>query len=224
MEPINIYKTRKLVYNIIFDLYEKDYSEDTSMFDLNIIKSLEVIVEYHTSQNDLSKSVMDNISNFLMAAREYQDENRNERIEIINRIVRLMNSQEKEFYRMQLHTRTKEFKWLFKASDAEIIKEIDNVHDSICHDLFVLVSHSTDVSDEEFVKEYLPELKDSDLYYESINTILKENPLVFKDQLFYNRMICVLEYNNLMYQDLVGYNEKLVKRIDKKIKRIKLEK
>lgn len=225
MESINIYKTRKLVYNIIFDLYEKDYSEDTSMFDLNIIKSLEVIVEYHTSQNDLSKSVMDNISKFLMAAREYQDENRNERIEIINRIVRLMNSQEKDqsliFYRMQLHTRTKEFKWLFKASNAEIIKEIDNVHDSICHDLFVLVSHSTDVSDMEFVKEYLPELKDSDLYYESINTILKENPLVFKDQLFYNRMICVLEYNNLMYQDLVGYNEKLVKRINKKIKKIK---
>lgn len=225
MEPINIYKTRKLVYNIMFDLYEKDYSEDPSMFDLNIIKSLEVIVEYHTSQNDLSKSVMDNISNFLMSAREYQDENRNERIEIINRIIRHMNSQEKDqsliFYRMQLHTRTGEFKYLFKASNAEIIGEIDNVHDSICHDLFVLVSHSSDVSDEDFVKEYLPELKDSDLYYESINTILKENPIVFKDQLFYNRMICVLEYNNLMYNDLIGYNEKLVKKIDKKIKKIK---
>lgn len=225
MEPINKYKTRKLVYQIMFDFYEDNNHEDPFMFDLNIIKSLETIVEYHTSQNDLSASVMDNINKFLMAAREYKDENRNERIEIINNIIRLMNSQEKDqsliFYRMQLHTRTKEFKYLFKASDAEIIKEIDNVHDSICHDLFVLVSHSTDVSDEDFVKEYLPELKDSDLYYESINTILKENPIVFKDQLFYNRMICVLEYNNIMYQDLVEYNEKLVKKIDKRIKRIK---
>lgn len=224
MEPINKYKTRKLVYQIMFDFYNKDYEEDIMMFDLNILKSLEVIVEYHTSQNDLSKSVMDNISSFLMAAREYQDEHRNERIEVINNIIRLMNSQEKDqsliFYRMQLHTRTKEFKYLFKASDAEIKKEIDNVHDSICHDLFVLVSHSTDVSDEEFVKEYLPELKDSELYYESLNVILKENPLVFKDQLFYNRMICVLEYNNLMYNDLVEYNEKLVNRIDKKIRKI----
>ena len=228
MESINIYKTRKLIYQIMFDFYEKNYSEDSGMFDLNILKSLEAIVEYHTSQNDLSASVMDNISNFLMAARDYQDENRNERIEIINNIVRLMNSQEKDqsliFYRMQLHTRTKDFKYLFKASDSEIIKEIDNIHDSICHDLFVLVSHSTDVSDMDFINEYLPELKDSDLYYESINTILKENPIVFKDQLFYNRMICVLEFNNLMYQDLVEFNEKLVKRIDKKVKKIKLEK
>lgn len=225
MEPINIYKTRKLIYQIMFDFYNKDYEEDPRMFDLNILKSLEVIVEYHTSQNDLSKTVMDNISNFLVAAREYQDENRNARIEIINNIIRFMNGQEKDdsliFYRMQLYTRTKDSKYLFKASDAEIIKEIDNVHDSICHDLFVLVSHSTDVNDEDFIKEYLPELKDSDLYYESINTILKENPIVFKDQLFYNRMICILEYNNLMYQDLVKYNEKLVKKINKKIKNIK---
>ena len=225
MEPINIYKTRKLIYQIMFDFYEKNYEEDTGMFGLNILKSLEVIVEHHTSQNDLSKSVIDNIGKFLMAAREYKDEQRLERIEIINNIIRLMNSQEKDdsliFYRMQLHTRTRDFRYLFKASNAEIISEIDNVHDSICHDLFVLVSHSTDVSDEEFIKEYLPELKDSDLYYESINTILKENPIIFKDKLFYNRMICVLEYNNLMYQDLVEYNEKLVKKIDKKIKKIK---
>ena len=226
MEPINKYKTRKLVYQIMFDFYENDYEKQTDLFDLNIIKSLEIIVEYHTSQNDLSKDVINHINSFLMAARDYQDEKRNERIEIINRIITLMNNQEKDesliFYRMQLHTRTKEFKYLFKTTNAEIIKEINNVHDSICHDLFVLVSHSTDVSDMEFVNEYLPELKDSDLYYESINTILKENPIVFKDQLFYNRMICVLEYNNLMYQDLVEYNEKLVKRIDKKIKKIKV--
>ncbi len=225
MEPINIYKTRKLVYKIMFDFYDKDYEEEAFMFDLNIIKSLEVIVEYHTSQNDLSASVINNINKFLMAARDYQDENRNERIEIINNIIRLMNAQEKDdslvFYRMQLHTRTKESKYLFKASNAEIIKEIDNVHDSICHDLFVLISHSSDISDEDFVKDYLPELKDSELYYESLNVILKENPIVFKDQLFYNRMICVLEYNNIMYQDLVEYNEKLVKKIDRKIKNIK---
>ena len=105
-----------------------------------------------------------------------------------------------------------------------IISQINNIHDSICNDLFVLVSHSSNVSDEEFIKEYLTELKDSDLYYESLNVILKENPLVFKDQLFYNRMICVLEYNNLIYEDLVEYNQKLVKKIDKKVKKIKLEK
>ncbi|MBQ2946439.1 MAG: hypothetical protein IJE04_01120 [Bacilli bacterium] len=228
MEPINIYQTRKLIYQIMFDFYENNYEEEPNMFSLNILKSLEVIVEYHTSQNDLSRNVIDNIGKFLMAAREYKDENRNERIEIINNIIRLMNNQEKDqslvFYRIQLYSRTKEFRYLFQASDAEIISQINNIHDSICNDLFVLVSHSSNVSDEEFIKEYLTELKDSDLYYESLNVILKENPLVFKDQLFYNRMICVLEYNNLIYEDLVEYNQKLVKKIDKKVKKIKLEK
>lgn len=187
--------------------------------------SLKNIVEYHTKNNDFSEPVKDNIRNFLYQAREYQDEHRKERIDIINEIIGLINTQEKDesliYYRLQLYDRSNQFKYLFKATKAEIIKEIDNVHDSICFDLFVLVSHSTDVSEEEFIKEYLPVLKSTDLYYESLNMILKENPIVFKDQLFYNRMMCVLEYNNLMHDELVEYNERLVKKINKKTKKIK---
>ena len=225
MEPINKYKMRKLVYNIIFNFYEKNYNDEPELFDLIIIESLKNIVEYNTKENNLSESVKDNIRSFLLQAREYEDEHRKERINIINEIIGLLNTQEKDdsliFYRMQLYDRTKDFKFLFQAPKSEIIKEIDNVHDSICYDLFVLVSHSTDVSDEEFIKEYLPELKASDLYYESLNIILRENPIVFKDQLFYNRMMCVFEYKNITYQELVKYNEKLVKKIERKIKRIR---
>lgn len=225
MEPIQNYKLRKLIYHIMFDFFEDNYLEDPKSFDLMIMKSLRNVVEYNTQENNLSESVKDNIRKFLLQAREYKDEYRKERINIINEIIGLLNTQEKDdsliFYRMQLYDRTKVFRYLFQASKEEIIKEIDNVHDSICYDLFVLVSHSTDVSDEEFVKEYLPELKASDLYYESLNMILRENPIVFKDQLFYNRMMCVLEYNNIIHQELINYNEKLIKKIDKKIKRIK---
>jgi len=225
MEPIHKYKTRKLVYNLIFNFHEDNHLEDPEIFDLIIMESLKNVVEDNTRENNFSESVKDNIKKFLMQAREYKDNHRKERINIINEIIGLLNTQEKDdsliFYRMQLYDRTKIFGYLFQAPKEEIIKEIDNVHDSICYDLAVLVSHSTDVSDEEFAKEYLPELKASDLYYESLNMILRENPIVFKDQLFYNRMMCVLEYNNIIHQELINYNEKLIKKIDKKIKRIK---
>lgn len=227
MESIEQYKIRKLIDQIIFDFYEENYEEQPDIFNLNILKSLEIIVKYYTSQNDLSKSVIENVYKFLTVAREYNDENKNERIEIINNIIRLMNGQKRDesltFYRIQLYNRTKEFRYLFKASNAEIINEIDNIHSSICNDLVVLISHSNDVSDMDFINEYLPELKDSALYYESLNVILKENPAIFKDSLFYNRMICILEFNNLIYEDIVEYNEKLVKRIDKKIKKLRFK-
>lgn len=226
MEPINEYRLRKLVCEIIFNFDIDDYDEEPYAYDLIFIESLRNIVKARCEKNDLSKDVMNNINKFLSYAREYKDENREKRIELINEIIMIMNSQEKDesliFYRFQLYERRRNFEYLLKKSDREIIEQIPNIHKSICHDLFVVVSHSNDVSDMDFVKEYLPDLKDSDLYYESLNMMLKENPLVFKDQLFYNRMICVLEYNSLICEDLIKYNEKLVKKIDKKIKKIKL--
>lgn len=222
-ESINEYKTRKLIYQIMFDFYD-DYEENTSIFDLIIIESLKNIVEFHSRNNDLSKDVINNINKFLMQAREYKDEKRKERIELVNDIIRIMNNQEKDrsliFYRIQLYDRTNNFKYLFKAKDAEIIDEISNVHDSICNDFFVLVSHTDDVDDITFVNEFLPDLKECELYYQSLNMMLKENPIVFRDQTFYNRMICVLQSNSLLNKDTVDNNEKLVKKINKKIKKL----
>ncbi|MBE6139076.1 MAG: hypothetical protein E7174_01025 [Firmicutes bacterium] len=222
-ESINEYKTRKLIYQIMFDFYD-DYEENTSIFDLIIIESLKNIVEFHSRNNDLSKDVINNINKFLMQAREYKDEKRKDRIELVNDIIRIMNNQEKDrsliFYRIQLYDRTNNFKYLFKAKDAEIIDEISNVHDSICNDFFVLVSHTDDVDDITFVNEFLPDLKECELYYQSLNMMLKENPIVFRDQTFYNRMICVLQSNSLLNKDTVDNNEKLVKKINKKIKKL----
>lgn len=222
-ESINEYKTRKLIYQIMFDFYD-DYEENTSIFDLIIIESLKNIVEFHSRNNDLSKDVINNINKFLMQAREYKDEKRKERIELVNDIIRIMNNQEKDrsliFYRIQLYDRTNNFKYLFKAKDAEIIDEISNVHDSICNDFFVLVSHTDDVDDITFVNEFLPDLKECELYYQSLNMMLKENPIVFRDQTFYNRMICVLQSNSLLNKDTVDNNEKLVKKINRKIKKL----
>lgn len=227
MEDINRYKTRKMLYEIMFNFEKIDYSKDPDIFDLTIIESLRNLVKYHTSNGHLKDSVKDNINEFLSQARYHFDDNRVERIKLINEMITLINSQIDDehlmFYRFQLYYRTKQSRYLLKASREEIEKEIPHVHDSICHDLYLVSSHSDEFTDEEFIKEALPYLQDSNLYYESLNMILKENPIVFKDLTFYNRMMCVLNINNDIYKaekEMIKYNKKLVKSIDKKTKKI----
>lgn len=224
-EDINLYKVRKLIYQIMFDLNEQEYLEDTNLFDLVFIESLKNVVEYHVKNNYLSDSVKNNINEYLYQARNYNDENKIERINLINDVIKLMNSQEKDesliFYRFELLKRRRDFKYVFKYTDEQIKNEIENIHDSICNDLIVTVSHSDVVDDEEFMKYYLPCIGNSELYYESLNVILKENPAVFKNQLFYTRMLTVLTHNDELYEDkkeVLEYNNKLIKRINKKRK------
>ena len=228
-ENIVEYKTRKYIYAIIFNFYENDYSEDISAFDLVIVESLKNIVEYLTSENYLSESVKNNISNYLIQAREINDKDRKKRIEFINDIVGFMNAQKRDesiiFYRLELHKRRRDFGYItLKYSDNKVKQEIENVHDSIIHDFYVLATHSIEISEEEFKEEYLPYFKDTNIYYESLNTILYENPLVFKDELFYNRMMQVLNLNNELYQDkkdVLNMTNKLIKKINRKVKKIK---
>ena len=227
MEDINRYKTRKMLYEIIFNFEKIDYMEDPDIFDLTIIESLRNIVEYHTSNGHLINSVKNNINEFLSQARYHFDNDRVERIKIINEIITLINGQIDDehlmFYRFQLYYRTKDSAYLLKAPREEIIKQIPHIHDSICHDLYLICSHSGEFSDEDFIKEALPYLQDSNLYYESLNMILRENPIIFKDLTFYNRMMLILNTNNKIYSDekeMIKYNKKLVKSINKKIKKI----
>lgn len=221
-----LYQTGKLIYTIIFNFYENDYRDDINMFDLVIVESLKNIIEYLTSQNFLSTEVKNNISNYLMQAREIQDNDRKRRVELINEIVGLMNSQKKDesllFYRLELHKRRKDLGYIISTrSDLEVKNEIENVHDSILNDHYVLVSHSYQVSDKEFEEEYLEWFTDTNIYYESINSILYEYPQIFKNEIFYNRMMKVLNINNQLHKDnkaILKTNKRLLKKIDRKIK------
>lgn len=221
-----LYQTGKLIYTIIFNFYENDYRDDTNMFDLIIVESLKNILEYLTSQNFLSAEVKNNISNYLMQAREIQDDDRKRRVELINEIVGLMNSQKKDesllFYRLELHKRRKDLGYIISTrSDLEVKNEIDNVHDSILNDHYVLVSHSHQVSDKEFEEEYLEWFTNTNIYYESINSILYEYPQIFKNEIFYNRMMKVLNINNQLHNNnkaILKTNKRLLKKIDRKIK------
>ena len=222
-EDLETYRMRKVIYSVIFNFYENDY-EDKEDFDLITVESLRNVVEYLTSENYLSESVKENIQSYLMRARYFEDENRSKRIELINDTIGFMNRQTIDgsliFYRLQLFDRRKEFKYLFKATNEEIKKEIENVHDSICNDLYVLIGQSDLTSDKEFEEEYLPYFKNTNIYYESLNMFLKENPIVFKDEIFYSRMMKVINLNNELCNDkeVFKMNKKLLKKIDRKIK------
>ena len=205
-EDIGLYRTRKLINNIIFNFYENDYEEDPECFDLLIVESLKNIVEYYANNNFLSEAVKNNIYNYLTQAREYEDDNKKQRLELINDIIGIVNSQKKDesiiFYKIELYKRRKRIGDLLELDDKKIEKEIENVHDSICHDLWVITSHTDDATSEEvFQSEYLPYFKDSNFYYESLNAMLDENPIVFQNQTFYNRMMQVINLNNSLYND-----------------------
>lgn len=225
-EDIGLYRTRKLINNIIFNFYENDYEEDPECFDLLIVESLKNIVEYYANNNFLSEAVKNNIYNYLTQAREYEDDNKKQRLELINDIIGIVNSQKKDesiiFYKIELYKRRKRIGDLLELDDKKIEKEIENVHDSICHDLWVITSHTDDATSEEvFQSEYLPYFKDSNFYYESLNAMLDENPIVFQNQTFYNRMMQVINLNNSLYNDnkkVLNMNKKILKKINRYVK------
>ena len=222
-EDLNVYRMRKLIYTVIFNFFENDY-EDAEDFDLLVVESLRNIVEYLSDENYLSDSVKNNIHNYLTRARDFQDDKRAKRIEFINEIIGFMNAQEKDesyvFYKLELFKRRRSCRYIVDCSE----DDVKAVHDSICNDFYVIISHTYATDDETFETEYLPYFKDSPLYYESLNAILYENPTVFKDELFYNRMMQVINLNKELYKEdklMQKINKKMLNNINKSIKRVK---
>ena len=226
-EDLITYRMRKVIYSVIFNFYENDY-EDAEDFDLYTVESLRNVVEYLASEDFLSERVKDNIHNYLTRARDFKDDKRSKRIELINDTIGFMNKQDKDdslvFYRIELYKRRRDYKYIIGYSNEEVINQIEAVHDSICNDLYVVVSH-TDITDKEtFETEYLPLFKDTNIYYESLNNILYENPRIFKDELFYSRMMQIINYNKELYKDdkqISKMNNKLLKKINKAVKKVK---
>lgn len=225
-EDMPTYRLRKMIYTMIFDSSDKDY-EINDEFNLIIIESLRNIIEYFTSKNLLSDSVKNNVYNYLSRAREFKDNNRTKRIELINDIIGIMNRQEKDnsiiFYRVELFKRRNNNKYLMDYSNEEIKKEIQNVHNSIHNDFLIIISHTSLADYDTFQNEYVPKFKNSNEYYESLNAILYENPTVFKDDLFYCRMLDIIDYNNELYKDnknVLKTNKKLIHKIKREIKKL----
>lgn len=221
---LNEYIKTKLIYTIIFANSNIDYKNQPELFNISIVKSLKNVIKSLTKEKYLSKKVKENIYKYVMEAREFNDEHKEERYNELNEIVKLVNGQKEDlsyiFYTYELYKRINDKKYLSKCIENLDADQIKNIHESIFGDLLVLTSHSNDISDDEFINEYLPNLTNSYLYYESINAILHENPSVFKDLTFYNRMICVFNVNNEIYKNtnIQKEHKKIVKSVKKSIK------
>jgi len=221
-------QTTLLINAIIFNLEDEEYENKEDIFDLVFMRSFLNVVKYYVDNNSFSEKIKDNIRNYLFKAREYKDNNRDKRIDIINEIIITLNNQKEDnslgFYRLELYKRRRDLKFAIKADNDTIKKEIDAIHDSICGDLYVIYTHSDSISDQKFINEHLPNLSNSAMYYESINALIMDYPYIFKDRIFYNRMMCVLNLNNELYNDdkeMINLNKKLVKKVNRKVKRIK---
>ena len=68
-EDLQIYKIRKLIYELIFNSEKIDLKEAPYVFDLVVLKSIKNIVEYHTANGDLHPKIINNIGDFLVQAR-----------------------------------------------------------------------------------------------------------------------------------------------------------
>lgn len=218
-EDIATYYVYKMAFSIPFDIKESNYEYNEIYFKLNVMDYLKEIVKELSKENLFSKKVKDNIKNYLLQARDYKDKDRKERIDIINDILSYLNTQEKDnsldFYASQLYLRRNSKRYLFARID-DIIREIDNVHNSLVCDYLILGTHLESMSEEIFKKHFFQKFIESKVYIESINSLLDEMPQLFNNSTFYKRVMDVLEMKKF-FQD---NNDKLYKQVNKKIKQI----
>jgi len=213
-----IYYTYKMALSIMFDIKEKDFKYNEIYFDLNVMGYIQNIVEDLAENNFLNKKVKDNIKNYLQQARDCKDNVRSKRIKIINDTIGYLNSQEKDcslaFYTYELIRRRNSNRYLFWPTK-DIKAQINKIHDSIITDYLIINTHLDNVLDETFKKHFLDKFVQSETYYESLNAILNEMPLIFTIPTFYNRVIDVIEMKNFFDKNNTKISKKIMKRITK---------
>lgn len=225
-KDIHSYIFDKIAYYIIFNFDNKDYNKKRYLFDIKLMNYLKEKIEFHVSKNDFSNSVRENILDYLNQARFIEDEFKLERIEIINDIIRTLNTQQKDyssiFYSLELFKRTRQLRYLLKFNLEFSEEEMDIINQGIAFDLYVLCAlDNNSVSNEDFTQDYLPTLIKNDLFYETINAILVENPSIFKDKNIYDRVMSIFNMNEVLLQDkdTKKMNKQFIKEMNRKIKR-----
>ena len=224
LEKQKKYLNYKYLLSIIFiiDILEETEEFDPSDFyEIDLLKNIRIVLDVFSKEESINNIVKENMFKFLNAGRYIEDENKEERNEIINDIITILNNSKEDknliFYREELVKRTGDIRYLFKYSNDVIRNNIDRINKSIGFDLTVLEALSEETKEEEFINLYLPDLVDNAFYLSSINAIMKECPSLFKNSTFYNRNICVL--NNLN-SAIVENNKKFIKTIKKGQKKV----
>lgn len=225
-KDIHSYIFEKIAYYIIFNFDNKNYHERRYLFDIKLMNYLKEKIDFHVSKNDFTKKVRENILDYLNQARFIEDEFKLERIEIINDIIRTLNTQQKDyssiFYSLELFKRTRQPKYLLKFNLEFTEEEMDIINQGIAFDLYVLCAvDKNSVSDEEFTESFLPTLIKNEFFYETINAILVEDPSLFKDRNIYDRVISIFNMNEMLMddKDTKKMNKQFIKEMNRKIKR-----
>lgn len=216
-EDYIIYKQQQ---NILFKIFIGEYNED--FFKISSMENLRYTLEVFINEKAIIDTSKKSLYNFLLEARNINDNDRVRRIELINEMISLLNfikeDENLEFYRKELYKRRQCLKYFLY--DQDIIKnEISITNGSICCDFLILESHSSDVSEDKFDEQYLPLFINNYDYYEALNALLIEYPKVFKNEILCNRVVKVLEeeYRLNPSKD----NKKIVKIIKKQFKKYK---
>lgn len=213
------YLSAKFIYHILF-LDKIDHDNLGWLTDINVLLNIKKVLETLAKNNYISGKLKDRVYDIVMLSREIRDGNYNERVEILNSIIGILNNQIHDesyiFYINEYCKRNciKSKKYLVY----NIEEEVDELDKSIAYDYIILKTFSSSIPDSEF-NEYLEDLKENPTYfYEALNTYLEEFPEVFKDKTFKDRMNTLMEliYKNNKCLRLKKLNKLFYKEIDKK--------
>ena len=179
----------------------------------------------------LSPQMINNALNYLNLVRFNDDEvvekiddvSKNKRIELINSIIRILNSQNcsnyLEFYRSENYKRTSNRKFLTTFDNTIILSTEKELLESIKYDIFVLITHSNQISDKKFKQDILPIILSDLKYFKTINCILDEYPNQFLNPIFKERYNTVInsflknKTNLLGHKIVSSYNRKVANKI-----------
>lgn len=163
---------------------------------------------------DLKQEILKKLSDL----RFINDEDRIERIEIINEIIRTLNVAEEDeehcFYIFQLYNRFNDE--IFLKSEVTN-NNVELVNLLILLDYIILGSHTDLMPDDEFYDKYINEFVFNPFYYSNISIIIEEYPDILKDITFVKRFKLIHKINK-QHNFIFGENEQIhMEKILKKI-------
>lgn len=222
-----IYYTFKLSELLMVESDLEEYIANNPLISTGIfLNNFLVCIEPFLNKEYLSPQLKHNILNYLNLVRFNEDKEvdkidifkRDERINILNSIIVLINSQccnnYLDFYFLEAWKR---------SYNKLIIDEMseEDLFNSIKFDYLVLISHSNKIDDIKFKEIFLPILLSSLNYFKTINCILNEYPILFKNIHFLKRYNLVINnflnnQNNIKgYNDIISFHKKVMKKIKK---------
>lgn len=218
-EEQDIYYLHKLLIGLLFDNIYDSYKNLDWIYDIDVLEVLRSLIIEFVDHNCFAPHIKDNIYDILTEGRNKKDENYEKRIELINEIIMILNNQKEDlsvnFYLGELVSRRKNIKEIKKYTLDDLSEEIPYIDESIYNDFIVLFSHGNEVSDGEFLMEYLPGFIDNSYYYESLNMVLEECPSLFKNKLFASRVNLVLNEMKKIDKTFTKTHSTVLKKVKK---------